>query len=65
VLLALGVTVGPFVLYAMLLIGDPFPLLFLAIALCEAWRFNRPQERTFAGPFQANPGPIDFTEAKP
>lgn len=63
--LVLAVTVGPFLLYAMLLIGDPFSLLFLAIALWEAWRFNRPQERTFDGPFQVRPDPIDFTEAKP
>jgi hypothetical protein len=53
------------VLYALLLVSDPFSLVFLAIALWEAWRFNRPQDRTFEGPFRTHEEPIDFTEAKP
>lgn len=64
VVAGLAVVFGPFVLYALLLISDPFSLVFLAIALWEAWRFNRPQERVFEGPFKSREEPIDFTQAQ-
>lgn len=64
VVAVLAAVLGPFVLYALLLFSDPFSLLFLAIALWEAWRFNRPQERVFEGPFKTREEPIDFTQAQ-
>jgi hypothetical protein len=55
---------GPFVLYVLLLVSDPFSLIFLGIALWEAWRFTRPPDRVFEGPFKACEEPIDFTQAQ-
>ncbi|MEN6624851.1 MAG: hypothetical protein ABFD69_01340 [Candidatus Sumerlaeia bacterium] len=51
-LLVALVTIGPPAIYVMLIIGSPMSAVFLAIALWEAWRINRREDRVFAGPFR-------------
>ncbi|MGI8907639.1 MAG: hypothetical protein ACR2IE_14250 [Candidatus Sumerlaeaceae bacterium] len=53
---------GPVVIYLMILFSSPFSALFLAIALWEAWRINRPVKRTFVGPYTDDVG-INFDKA--
>lgn len=45
--------------YVLSLKADAFSLLFLAIALWEAWKINRPVSLAFLGPFEISPD-IDF-----
>lgn len=53
-LLLVGVvTIGPPVIYILLIVSSPLTAVFLAIALWEAWRINRRVDRVFAGPFKS------------
>lgn len=47
----LAVMIGPYVFYVIALIGDPFGLIFLGIALWEAWKLAAVRAPEFAGPF--------------
>lgn len=59
-LLAFAVVLaGPVFIYVLSLTGDPFSLLFLAIALWEAWKINRSVRLAFQGPYEVSPE-IDF-----
>ncbi len=57
------VLLGPVVVYGLSLAGDPFSLIFLGIALWEAWRLNRTAVLEIDGPFEAE-GDIDFGQAE-
>jgi hypothetical protein len=48
-------------LYVRLLFQDPISLIFLGIALYEAWEFNRRKELRFTGPYPVS-GRIDFSQ---
>jgi len=62
ILVILILLFSPIVIYIIMLISSPFSFIFLAIALWEAWRLNRPEKRVFLGPFN-DEKTIDFTKA--
>ena len=61
-LLIVILLVSPIVIYIIMLFSSPLSFIFLAIALWEAWRLNRPEKLVFLGPFN-DTMTIDFTKA--
>jgi len=57
--IVLLVVLGPPLVYLAVLVMSPLSIVFLGIALWEAWRINRAQERSFQGPYN-DQGTIDF-----
>lgn len=53
---------GPVVIYFVVLFTSPMSILFLGIALWEAWRINRAEVQEFQGPFRIG-APLDFGKA--
>ncbi len=62
IILVLILLLSPIVIYLVMLFSSPFSFIFLAIALWQAWRLNRPEKRVFLGPYN-DAKTIDFTKA--
>lgn len=62
VILIIAVPLLPPIIYILMLFQSPMSGIFLAIALWECWRLNRPQPRSFLGPYNDRAG-VDFQKA--